>query len=133
MRLLNLHFAENPRVSIASLREAYSLNNIKLHSSAISIKHTPAKLAQIDREKLQRLGPLIEAVNKRQTVVFIDECVYTQRSLIKTVWKKPCMLDVFPKNRLGFDAIAVLGAIDVKGQLKVLITRPKSIGVPELI
>lgn len=80
-----------------------------------------------------RLQRLLDVTKQGHVVVFMDECVYTQRSLIKTVWKKPSMSDFFPKTRLGFDAIAVLGVIDLKGQLRVLITQPKSIGVPNLI
>jgi len=61
---------------------------------------------------------MIELIESNKNVAFLDEAVYTSKQINVKVWhpkggEAPTQL----KNALGFPAVAVVGAIDVRGNL----------------
>ena len=60
-------------------------------------------------------------------MLFVDECVFTQRSLLEKIWSKKTDEAILEKKAMSFNAIAVVGAIDVHGELVAYVIRRGSI------
>ena len=76
---------------------------------------------------------LFAITERGEIIVFMDECMFTSRSLIDRTWRSSDMSGLFNKRKLTFKAIGVLGVISVEGELLVSIIKDGSIGLPELI
>ena len=94
---------------------------------------TPGQLANRERLLQVRLEELLKVVRRREIVVFIDECVYTRRSIPDKTWNHPLLAKTVPKHKLTFKAISVLGGIDTEGNLVVCLVRDDSINVDDLV
>lgn len=66
---------------MAKLRDLYDRHRIKLHVLTISPSYTPKQVEKIRKEKLERLPRLLEAIRRKYVVLFLDECVFTNRSI----------------------------------------------------
>lgn len=65
----------------------YSRHAIKLRSTSIQLHHSEKKLAEIERQKEQRLPQLLRDVLSDRVVLYLDECVYTSRTIINKVYR----------------------------------------------
>ena len=74
---------------------------------------------------------MIELMEKRANVVFVDEtCFTTNQVNNESWWKKGGLSPEFEANSLRFRCVAVVGAIDLQGNLLALHTDDRSIKVP---
>ena len=73
---------------------------------------TEKQRERMELQKRERLPALVRALYEKRTVLFIDEAVFTQRSLQEMVWRHKHTQSVFLKNRLSFPAVAVIAAMD---------------------
>jgi hypothetical protein len=62
-------------------------------------------------------------------VIFVDECMFTSRSIVDKTWRTAAMADIFTKSKLSFKAIGVsIGLeemIKMSDQLKTTFKRRK--------
>ena len=71
---------------------------------------------------------LVEAVERREHVFYMDESVFTVGQVKPKIWFLPQSGPVFlPKKKVGFKAIAVAAAIDSDGRVVAHIIRERSI------
>ena len=71
---------------------------------------------------------LVEAVERREHVFYMDESVFTVGQVKPKIWFLPQSGPVFlPKKKVGFKAIAVAAAIDSDGHVVAHIIRERSI------
>ena len=71
---------------------------------------------------------LLEAVERREHVFYMDESVFTQGQVKPKIWFLPQSGPVFlPKKKVGFKAIAVAAAIDSEGHVVAHLMRERSI------
>ena len=71
---------------------------------------------------------LLEAVERREHVFYMDESVFTQGQVKPKIWFVPQSGPVFlPKKKVGFKAIAVAAAIDSEGHVVAHLIRERSI------
>ena len=71
---------------------------------------------------------LLEAVERREHVFYMDESVFTVGQIRPKIWFLPQSGPVFlPKKKVGFKAIAVAAAIDNDGHVVAHLTRERSI------
>ena len=71
---------------------------------------------------------LVEAVERREHVFYMDESVFTVGQVKPKIWFLPQSGPVFlPKKKVGFKAIAVAAAIDSDGCVVAHIIRERSI------
>ena len=71
---------------------------------------------------------LLEAVERREHVFYMDESVFTVGQVKPKIWFLPQSGPVFlPKKKVGFKAIAVAAAIDSEGHVVAHLTREHSI------
>lgn len=66
----------------------------------------------------------------KQVVVFMDECMFTSRSIVDKTWQKPAIMIQIAKKKLTFNAIGVVAAINLNGTVDVLMCKEGSIGLP---
>jgi hypothetical protein len=52
----------------------------------VRLKQTLKQLQKIDKEKAERLLRVIKLIGQYKRVLFIDEAVFTTRSVMKKVW-----------------------------------------------
>ena len=65
---------------------------------------------------------------KPEQLFFADEAVYSSRQSQRRVWAhKKTMVLVTARNQISFEAVAVVGAINVRGELVATLARQKSI------
>ena len=89
VHLANIRFPFGPKTTSTSLRELYARHNIKPRKLLFTPLISPKKESTIDMEKLERLPRLLMLVAQRKCVLFLDECVFTNRSIADKVWAKP--------------------------------------------
>jgi len=65
-------------------------------------------------------------------VLFVDECVFTPRSLLRKIWSTNSEETILYKKKTSFKAVAVLGAISVEGELVAYVLREGSIQLDDL-
>ena len=70
---------------------------------------------------------MLNALKRTEVVLFLDECVFTQRSLIDKIWSKKNEIISIEQKKTSFKAIAVVGAIDVYGELVAHVLREGTI------
>ena len=71
---------------------------------------------------------LLEAVERREHVFYMDESVFTCGQVKPKIWFHAQSGPVFlPKKKVGFKAIAVAAAIDSSGRVVAHLTRERSI------
>ena len=71
---------------------------------------------------------LLEAVERREHVFYMDESVFSQGQVKPKIWYHAQSGPVFlPKKKVGFKAIAVAAAIDSSGRVVAHLTRERSI------
>ena len=71
---------------------------------------------------------LLEAVERREHVFYMDESVFTVGQVKPKIWFLPQSGPVFlPKKKIGFKAIAVAAAIDSDGHVVAHLMRERSI------
>lgn len=70
---------------------------------------------KINDESRVRNERLSEAIRAKRELVFIDEAVFSKRSLINQTWRKPYMLDAFVKAKYSFEAVGVIAANNTSG------------------
>ena len=87
----------------------------------------------MEKQKLQRIEELVRVTSRGDIVVFVDECMFTSRSILDRTWRTSSMGDLFTKQKISFKAIGVLAAIDTHGTPICLITKDGSIGLPEMM
>ena len=68
-----------------------------------------------------------------EIVVFVDECMFTSRSILDRTWRTSEMTHIFSKGKISFKAVGVLAAIDTHGTLHALIVKDGSIGLTEMM
>ena len=73
------------------------------------------------------MAQLIDATKKKQIVLFLDEAMFTARSILDRTWRKPDQDEIFKSSKLKFNAIGVLGAIDTEGRIIAYVVRDDSI------
>ena len=67
---------------------------------------------------------LLEAVERREHVFYMDECVFSSGQVKPKIWFVPQSGPVFlPKKKVGFKAIAVAAAIDSSGRVVAHLSR----------
>ena len=74
---------------------------------------------------------VLNLIAKRKRLLFLDEAVFTSRSVMSKVWAKNSDGAVISKDKYGFACVAVVAAIDVDGKLISCVTSAKSIKEPE--
>lgn len=94
--------------------------------------HSNKQQEKIKREQSERLPKLLKITLSGQIVVFVDECMFTSRSIFNRSWRHAFTESLFSKARLSFKAIGVVAAINLQGQVVALIVKDGSIKVPEL-
>lgn len=105
----------------------YDLHGIRLVKAPLTLQLTEKQRARIAQELRDRLPALLKALRKREVVVFVDECVFTDRSLLEKTWRKRDQHELIAKPKLSFNAIAVLGGITTEGRLVSFVIRECSI------
>ena len=80
-------------------------------------------------QKLERIEELVKLTARGEIILFVDECMFTNRSILDQTWRPSSMGDVFTKRKISFKAVGVLGAIDTEGTLHVCIVKDGSIGL----
>ena len=74
---------------------------------------------------------MIELMEKRANVVFIDETCFTTNQVNNSAWwKKGDPSPEFEVNSLRFRCVAVVGAVDLQGNVLALHTNDSAIKVP---
>ena len=68
---------------MGALRELYELQNVKLRATSIKPLITEKQQRKINEESLVRNERLAAAIRAKRELVFIDEAVFSKRSLIK--------------------------------------------------
>lgn len=113
---------------MSALRKVYRTHGIKLRVLKFDQLLTAAQMAAIERAKLQVFPRVIKLIKNDANIVFVDEAVFTSNQVRARYWAKAGRqpLEV-PKAKLGFKAVAVVAALDLRGKVVSLITREKSI------
>ena len=113
VKLFSLRFPKR-KISICKLRKVYRLNGIKLRSLKFTQKLSPTQISRQIKGKLDVLPKLIKLIEQRQNIVFVDEAVFSRGQVRARYWARAGdqSLEV-PKEKLGFNAIAVVAAIDI--------------------
>jgi len=62
VELAKIRFPEESALTIKDLRLLYSLHGIKLSSTSLALKHSDSKLAEIQKQKEQRLPQLLKHI-----------------------------------------------------------------------
>ena len=70
-------------------------------------------------------------MNQRANILFVDEAVFTQRSVLPKVWAKNSEEATMSKEKYGFAAVAVVAAINMDGKVVGLVSSAMSIKKPE--
>lgn len=60
---------------------------------------------------------MINSFHRGRELLFLDECVFTSRSLLTRVWRRRNADSIFPKTSLTFGAVAVIAVINIEGEL----------------
>lgn len=77
---------------------------------------------------------LITALKSGQTILFVDECVFTSRSIQSKMWRNRSLETFIQKENLTFKAIPVLAAIDIEGRvISCIIGEESSIRLDDLL
>lgn len=79
-----------------------------------------------------RNGRLAAAIRAKRELVFIDEAVFSKRSLINQTWRKPYSSDSFFKAKYSFTAVGAVAAINTSGQVVGCVLRDNSIRLEAL-
>ena len=71
---------------------------------------------------------VIELIEKRKNIVFVDEAVFTSNQLCARYWARSGNqpFEVL-KHKLGFEAVAVVAGINVNGKVVAMLTQKRSI------
>ena len=81
----------------------------------------PNQIAKQIADKQVAFRRVLEIVALKAPIYFIDEAVFTSKLQTNKVWtrggRNPMMIY---KPRIGFNAIAVVGAIDIKGKVRTV-------------
>ena len=65
---------------------------------------------------------------QRDKLLFVDEAVYSSTQACRKVWGNKTVATLAkPRNRLSFPAVAVVAALNVKGEIVQTLCREKSI------
>jgi len=100
---------------VGALRELYELQNVKLRATAIKPLITEKQQRKINEESLVRNERLAAAIRAKRELVFIDEAVFSKRSLIKQTWRKPFQSESFFKSKYSFASVGAVAAINTSG------------------
>jgi len=74
------------------------------------------------------LPKVIEMIEKRKNIVFVDEAVFTSGQLCARYWARSGNqpFEVL-KHKLGFEAVAVVAGINLNGKVVAMLTQKRSI------
>ena len=86
----------------------------------------------INEQSLARTENLIAAIRARRELVFLDEAVFSKRSLINQTWRKPYSQPDLLKAKFSFNAVGVVAAINTSGQVVGCVLREQSIKLDAL-
>ena len=93
---------------------------------------TEKEKERINAQKLERLPKLLKLTRNKNNVLFLNEAVFTTRSIIKRVWASQAESAKVFKSNYRFEAVGVAAAIDLKGRLVAYVTAPNSINLMNL-
>ena len=94
----------------------------------------PNQIAKQIADKQVAFKRVFEIVMSKAPIYFIDEAVFTSKLQSKKVWTRGGRSPmVIYKPKLGFKAIAVVGAIDIKGRVRTICCHDYSINVDKFI
>lgn len=74
------------------------------------------------------LPKVIELIEKRKNIVFVDEAVFTSGQLAARYWARSGNepFEIL-KHKLGFEAVAVVAGINLNGKVVAMLTQKRSI------
>ena len=77
---------------------------------------------------------IIRLIETRKNIVFVDEAVFTSGQLCARYWARSGdePFEVL-KHRLGFEAVAVVAAINLKGQVVAMLIQRQSIKTADFL
>ena len=130
--IANKLFKDGPKITERSLRELYARHSIKPRKLKIDVAKSTSTLERIHGLKLGLIENMCAALERKDILLFLDECVFTNRSIVEKVWSKSHFSATIQKKRLGFKAIGVVGAIDTTGRLVALKTSGEWVKLDDL-
>lgn len=77
---------------------------------------------------------MIKLIETRKNIVFVDEAVFTSGQLINRYWARAGdqPFEIL-KNKLGFEAVAVVAAINLKGHVVAMLIQRQSIKIADFL
>lgn len=122
------------RISVSKLRRVYRLNGIKMRTLKFKKSLSEKQLSDQAKRKLVVLPLVIKLIETRKNIVFVDEAVFTSGQLCSRYWARPGNQPFeILKHRLGFEAVAVVAAIDVKGRVVAMLIQKHSIKATDFL
>ena len=71
---------------------------------------------------------MVKTIENQSKIYFADEAVFSSKQSSVKVWAKKGEISPFvARNKISFEAVAVVSAIDVYGKVTAVLTNPKSI------
>ncbi len=94
----------------------------------------PNQIAKQTADKAVAFRRVLNIIASKAPIYFIDEAVFTSKLQSSKVWTRAGRNPmVIYKPKIGFKAIAVVGAIDIKGKVRTICTFDYSINVDKFI
>ena len=111
------HFPDS-KISMHRVRKLYKELGIKQRVLRVEVALTPAQQRRQWESRSVGFSRVLEAYERREHLFFMDESVFSCGQVAPKIWFTPQPGHVFvPRKKLGFKAIAVAAAMNVRGEI----------------